>query len=80
MSEQDGGFGGNDLWQVPIIPVVDFNGDGKLDNADMCIMADHWHTDEPLCDIGPTPLGDGIVDAQQRRENAGHEVQFVSQN
>ncbi len=25
-------------------------------------MADHWGQNEPLCDIGPTPLGDGIVD------------------
>ncbi len=64
MSERDGGFGGNDLWQVPIIPVVDLNGDGKVDDADMNIMVDHWGTDEPACDIGPTPLGDGIVDAQ----------------
>jgi ketosteroid isomerase-like protein len=64
MSERVGGFGGNDLWQVPIIPVFDFNGDGKVDNADISIMAGYWNTDEPACDIGPTPLGDGIVDAQ----------------
>jgi uncharacterized protein (TIGR02246 family) len=49
---------------MPIIPVVDFNGDGKVDNADINIMAGYWNTGEPLCDIGPTPLGDGIVDAQ----------------
>ncbi len=53
-----------DIWQVPIIPVFDFNGDGNVDNADICIMAGYWNTDEPSCDIGPTPLGDGIVDAQ----------------
>jgi uncharacterized protein (TIGR02246 family) len=53
-----------DIWQMPIIPVVDFNGDGKVDNADINIMAGYWNTGEPLCDIGPTPLGDGIVDAQ----------------
>lgn len=44
--------------------VVDFNGDGKVDNADISIMAGYWNTDAPLCDIGPTPLGDGIVDVQ----------------
>jgi N-acetylneuraminic acid mutarotase len=44
--------------------VVDFNGDGVVDCADMCIMVDYWGTDEPFCDIGPTPLGDGIVDVQ----------------
>lgn len=38
-SKQDGGSGGNDLWQVPIIPVYDFNGDGKVDSADISIMA-----------------------------------------
>ena len=57
-------WNGGDIWQAPIIPVVDFNGDGIVDSADMDIMVDYWHTDEPLCDIGPTPLGDGIVDAQ----------------
>jgi hypothetical protein len=49
---------------VPILPVVDFNGDGRVDSADIFIMAGYWNTDEPLCDIGPTPLGDGIVDVQ----------------
>ncbi|MHC4118731.1 MAG: DUF4440 domain-containing protein [Planctomycetota bacterium] len=53
-----------DLWQVEILPVVDFDGDGNVDGEDMNIMVDCWHTDEPLCDIGPTPLGDGIVDDQ----------------
>jgi N-acetylneuraminic acid mutarotase len=44
--------------------VVDFNGDGIVDSADMCIMVDHWGEDYPLCDIGPMPWGDGIVDVQ----------------
>jgi len=53
------------LRQVPIIPIIDFNGDGIVNSADMCIMVDYWWgTDESLCDIGPTPLGDGIVDVQ----------------
>jgi uncharacterized protein (TIGR02246 family) len=43
--------------------VVDFNSDGVVDCTDMCMMIDHWHTDESLYDIAPTPLGDGIVDA-----------------
>jgi uncharacterized protein (TIGR02246 family) len=47
-----------------IIPVADFNGDGKVDASDISIMAGHWNTGEPVCDIGPTPLGDGIVDAK----------------
>jgi len=53
-----------DAWQVPIIPICDFNVDGIVDAADVCIMIEHWYTDEPLCDIGPMPWGDGIVDVQ----------------
>ncbi len=53
-----------DIWQAPIIPIVDFNGDGIVDATDVCIMIDHWGEDYPMCDIGPTPFGDGIVDVQ----------------
>ncbi len=56
--------GVRNLWQAPILPIVDFNGDGIADAADMCIMVDHWGEYYPLCDIGPTPLGDGIVDVE----------------
>jgi hypothetical protein len=61
-SRRSGGYGDFDLWQVSIEPIIDFNGDGTVDSADLCIMIDCWGTNEPLCDIGPTPLGDGIVD------------------
>ncbi|HUU18856.1 MAG TPA: hypothetical protein VMW72_17020 [Sedimentisphaerales bacterium] len=47
------------VWAIP-----DFNSDGVVDSADMCIMVDYWHTDEPSCDIAPPPYGDGIVDVQ----------------
>ncbi len=57
-----GGIGGVDIWQASILPVVDFNGDDKVDSRDTSILVDHWLQDEPLCDIGPTPFGDGIVD------------------
>jgi hypothetical protein len=46
------------------IPIVDFNGDRIVDSDDICIMVDHWGTDYSLCDIGPMPWGDGIVDVQ----------------
>ena len=61
-SNRGGGSGERDLWQVSIEPIVDLNGDGIVDSADMCIMVDHWGENYSLCDIGPTPLGDGIVD------------------
>jgi hypothetical protein len=61
-----------DLWQAPIIRIVDFNGDGSVDSADVCIMVDYWHTDEPLCDIGPMPWGDGIVDVEDLKLLAEH--------
>jgi N-acetylneuraminic acid mutarotase len=44
--------------------VVDFNGDGKVDCADMCMMVEHWGENYQLCDIAPKPFGDGIVDVQ----------------
>jgi hypothetical protein len=63
-SDRPGGVGSDDLWQVSIDPIVDLNGDGIVDSADMCIIVDNWGTNNSLCDIGPTPLGDGIVDVQ----------------
>jgi hypothetical protein len=46
------------------LPIVDLNGDGRADGFEVCRMADLWGTDDSSCDIGPTPFGDGIVDAQ----------------
>jgi len=63
-SDRPGGVGSLDLWHVPIIPIVDFNGDGIVDAADMCIIVDHWGENYSLCDIGPTPLGDGLIDIE----------------
>ena len=63
-SNRSGGVSKWDLWQVSIEPVVDLNGDGIVDAADMCIVVDNWGTDNQLCDIGPMPWGDGVVDVQ----------------
>lgn len=71
-SFRSGGNGNSDLWKVPVIPIVDLNSDGMVDSVDMCIMVDHWGQNEPLCDIGPTPLGDGIVDAHDLAILAEH--------
>jgi hypothetical protein len=67
MSARIGGYGTTDLrdlWQVSIDPIVDLNSDGIVDADDMCIVVDNWGTDNSLCDIGPMPWGDGIVDVQ----------------
>jgi hypothetical protein len=53
-----------DLWQVPIFLIVDFNDDANVDEKDILTMAQHWCENYPLCDIGPMPWGDGIVDVQ----------------
>jgi len=61
-----------DIWQAPIIRIVDFNGDGQVDGADVCTMVDHWGTDDSVCDIGPMPWGDGIVDVADVKILAGY--------
>ena len=63
-SRRSGGFGDSDIWQMSIEAVVDFNKDGIVNAHDMSIMVAHWGEDYPLCDIGPTPLGDRIIDVQ----------------
>ena len=62
LSHRPGGYGGSDLWQAPIIPIVDLNGDGIINAADKCIIVDHWGEDYSLYDIGPMLWGDGIID------------------
>jgi hypothetical protein len=57
-----GGTGNADLLQAPIIPVVDFNGDGIVDLKDFSKLAQYWGQDESSVDIGPTPLGDRMTD------------------
>jgi hypothetical protein len=65
-SNRPDGYGGQygDIWQAPIIPIVDLNGDEIVNAADMCIVVDHWGENYTLCDIGPTPFGDGVVNIQ----------------
>jgi hypothetical protein len=71
-SDRPGGFGSYDLWEAQIIPVVDLNGDGTVDSADMCIIIDHWGENYSLCDIGPAPWGDGVVDVEDLKILAEH--------
>jgi hypothetical protein len=53
-----------DNYQVPILPIVDFNADGKIDLVDLVMLIDNWGTSKTLCDIGPMPWGDGKVDIE----------------
>ena len=50
----------------------DLNGDGIVNSEDMCILVEHWHTNEPSCDIVPLPFGDKIVDVQDLVAFAEH--------
>ena len=61
-STRPGGLGGWDIWQAPILPIVDFNGDERVDFKDFSILAQYWLQDESLVDIAPPPFGDGVVD------------------
>jgi hypothetical protein len=61
-SLRGGGSGTTDVWKAPIMPIADFNGDGRVDDGDVDILNSYMGTNESLCDIGPMPWGDGIVD------------------
>ncbi len=63
-SRRPGGHGTYDLYRVTVEPIVDLNGDGIIDTGDVRIMVNNWHTENTLCDIAPSPLGDGFVDVQ----------------
>ena len=76
-SDRSGGHGDYDIWQATIDPVVDLNGDGIVDVGDVCIMVDYWGTDDSLCDIGPMPWGDGVVDVQDLIVLAGSFTDFI---
>jgi len=56
-----------DLWMAPIIPIVDFNVDGKTDVVDLVLLVNDWGTNNPRCDIGPFAWGDGKVDIEDLR-------------
>ncbi|MBM4027387.1 MAG: hypothetical protein FJ280_18570, partial [Planctomycetes bacterium] len=51
-------------WLAPITPIVDFNGDGKVDLVDLVMLIDNWGTNKTPCDIGPYAWGDGKVDIE----------------
>jgi hypothetical protein len=57
---------------ISIEPVVDFNGDGKVDRLDVGLLMVNWGTDDSPYDIGPTPFGDGIVDSKDLMVLAKH--------
>lgn len=61
-----------DIWQVEVSPIVDFNGDGRVDGADVLILASRWEQNDSACDIAPFPIGDKIVDLQDLNALAGY--------
>jgi len=63
-SGRSGGVGQRDIWEIPIAPILDFDGDGKVGELELSAVVDSWHTDAALCDVAPAPFGDGFVDVQ----------------
>jgi hypothetical protein len=64
VSDQPGGIGGWDMYELPIIPILDFNGDGIVGIGDLLFLIQSWGQDDSTTDIGPAPWGDGIVDEE----------------
>jgi hypothetical protein len=77
-SDRPGGYGNNDIWQAPILPIVDFNADGKVDGKEVLAMAEHWGQNKSLYDIGLSPMGDGVVDTKDLTVLAGYIGQDVN--
>ena len=50
--------------QAPVVPIVDFNADGKADLVDLVMLIDDWGKNKSVCDIRPLPWGDGKVDIE----------------
>jgi len=67
-----GGRGDDDLWKSPIVPIVDFNGDGQVDGRDLLGLLQHLDTGNPLFDIGPNAWGDAVVDLEDVKVLAGY--------
>jgi hypothetical protein len=61
-SGHPGNLGWYDLWEAPIIPIVDFSGDGIVDTGDLVRLIESWGQADPQRDIGPFAWGDGKVD------------------
>jgi len=72
--------GGYELFEVSLVPDVDFNKDGLVDKQDMVVLVEHWGQDEPSVDIGPMPWGDGVVDVQDLVVFIGYWEQAYFQN
>ncbi len=62
-SPRAGGAGSADMWQVPVVATVDFNCDGAVDIRDLLRLIGSWGQEDSTVDIGPTPFGDGKIDA-----------------
>jgi hypothetical protein len=79
-SSRPGGQGAWDIWQAPILPIVDFDRDGSVGLSDLMVMVESWGTDDPQCDIGPMPWGDGVVgeaDLEVLMDHWGQEVNYL---
>ena len=61
--ERPGGYNFYDIWQAPILPIVDFTADGIVALEDFSRLAQYWGQNERSVDIAP-PIGNGIVDVQ----------------
>jgi len=57
-------YGGYELFEAPLLPVVDFQEDGFTNIDDLMVLMGYWGQDEPSVDVGPMPWGDGVVDFQ----------------
>lgn len=61
LTPRPGGLGTDDIWEVCIRPVVDYDNSEFLDFMDFATFARCWTGGELPADICPMPFGDGVV-------------------
>ncbi len=79
VSDRPGGCGHLDIWQASVVPIVDFSGDGIVDDIDLSVMEAHWGENYKPCDISPMPSGDGVINEMDKELLMAHWGQVVEE-
>jgi hypothetical protein len=74
-----GKYSDNNIYITVAGSIADLNGDGKVDDVDLVVLANQWlqSPGNPSADIAPQPSGDGIVNFEDFAQFAQHWLEGV---